>query len=140
MEKVFEDELMELHTACISLCLEAVPNADKVYAYCSIERAGYMFNAFFVVDREIRTLGKAGVSGKRAMALLSDGTRGLTRYEDLCGRYGHPVPAEIKMVYDVRGKKLDVQYGYEEVVSSDAEICAEDVFTDWYDQVLKSSR
>lgn len=46
MGNVFEDELMDLHSEYISLCLETVPNADKIYVYCSIEEASSMFNAF----------------------------------------------------------------------------------------------
>ena len=67
MGKVFEDELMDLHSEYISLCLETVPNADKIYVYCSIEEASSMFNAFFELNKEVKTLGKLGVDRSTTM-------------------------------------------------------------------------
>ena len=47
MEKVFEDEFMDLQTALISLCLEVTEEkVNKVYVYCSNEKKSKMFNAF----------------------------------------------------------------------------------------------
>lgn len=131
MGKTFEEELMELHSECIALCLETVPNASRIYAYCSIEKAGNMFNAFFEVNGEVKTMGKLGVDRKTMMRFLAAGTHDLEKYEELCERCGQPVPTEIKLVYDVHSKKLDTQYKYDEVCASDSDICAEDVFMDW---------
>ncbi|WP_298025128.1 hypothetical protein [uncultured Dysosmobacter sp.] len=131
MGKIFEDELMELHSECIALCLETVPNANKVYAYCSIEKTSSMFNAFFEVNGEIKTLGKLCVDRNATMRFLATGTGDLEKYEELGERYGQPVPTEIKLVYDVRSKRLDAQYRYDEVCASDNGVCAEDVFMDW---------
>ena len=47
MSKTFEDEFMDLQAECISLCLEVVgQEAEKIYAYCSIETYSKLFNAF----------------------------------------------------------------------------------------------
>lgn len=135
MEKVFENELMDVHSKCISLCLEAVPNAEKVYVYCSIEKASSMFNAFFELNGEVKTVGELGVDRNVTMQLLIAGTRDLERYEELGERYGQPVPTEIRMVYDVRAKKLDTQYRYDEVCPPDSDICAEEVFMNWYNEI-----
>ena len=139
MGKVFEDELMDLHSEYISLCLETVPNADKIYVYCSIEKASGMFNAFFEVNKEVKTLGKLGVDRSATMQLLATGTRNLERYEKLGKRYGRPVPTEIKMVYDAHTKKLDTRYRYDEICPSDSDVCAEDIFMNWYSEVQKGN-
>ena len=55
MEKVFEDEFMDLQTALISLCLEVTEEkVNKVYVYCSNEKKSKMFNAFFDVNGEVK--------------------------------------------------------------------------------------
>lgn len=57
MNKVFEDEFMDLQSALISLCIEvAGQKISKVYVYCSNEKKSKMFNAFFDVNGEIKTL------------------------------------------------------------------------------------
>lgn len=62
MSKVFEDEFMDLQSALISLCFEVVgEKVSKVYAYCSNEKKSKMFNAFFDVNGEIKTLNQLGV-------------------------------------------------------------------------------
>ena len=41
-----------------------------------------MFNAFFEVNKEVKTLGKLGVDRSTTMQLLATGTRTLERYEE----------------------------------------------------------
>ena len=46
MNKVFEDEFMDVQSSIISLCLELTERkVDKVYAYCSNEKYCLIFNA-----------------------------------------------------------------------------------------------
>ena len=138
MSKVFEDEFMDLQADCISLCLEVVQDrADKIFAYCSIEKTSSMFNAFFEVNNEIKMLGQLGVNDNLVMQFLRLGTHDLEKYVELGKRYDRPVPTEIKMVYDTHTRKLETQYRYEEVCGANSALCAEEVFMDWFKKVQK---
>lgn len=140
MSRVFEDELMDLHADCISLCLEVVHDkADKIFAYCSIEKDSNMFNAFFEVNDEIKTLGQLGISRAMTMQFLQLGTQDLEKYEELGKQYDRPIPTEIKMVYDMRTKKLDTQYRYDEVCGASSDVCAEDVFMTWLKEIKEGN-
>lgn len=47
MNKVFEDDFLDVQSRIIALCVEFADNkADKVYAYGSIEENSISFNAF----------------------------------------------------------------------------------------------
>ena len=78
MNKVFEDEFMDFQTALIALCLDVTEKkVNKVYAYCSNEKRSKMFNAFFDVDGEVKTLNQLGISNKLAFQFLKLGTQDL---------------------------------------------------------------
>lgn len=49
MNKVFEDDFLDIQSRIIALCVEFADNkADKVYAYGSIEEKSISFNAFAI--------------------------------------------------------------------------------------------
>ncbi len=132
MSKVFEDEFMELQTGLISLCLEVTQGkVDKVFAYGSNEKKSTMFNAFFEVDGEIKTLNLLGVPRELAFQFLSLGMDDLEKLDAIGKKYGRPVPTELKLYYDVRTKKFQSEYKYEEVCSARTGRAAEDVFDEW---------
>ena len=132
MSKVFEDEFMELQTGLISLCLEVTQGkVDKVFAYGSNEKKSTMFNAFFEVDGEIKTLNLLGVPRELAFQFLSLGMDDLEKLDSIGKKYGRPVPTELKLYYDVRTKKFRSEYKYEEVCSARTGRAAEDVFDEW---------
>ena len=56
MNKVFEDDFLDVQSRIIALCVEFADNkADKVYAYGSIEENSISFNAFFNIGGQIKT-------------------------------------------------------------------------------------
>lgn len=127
---VFEDELMDTQSELIALTLNMVGKAeDKIFAYCSIEAKSQMFNVFFELDGKIKTLNEMEIAPFRAMELLRTGTHGLDKIKEVCAKYNYPTPTEIKMIYDVKTKKLNVAYQYKEICS--AKIGAGEVFMNW---------
>lgn len=132
MSKVFEDEFMELQTGLIALCLEVTNGkVDKVFAYGSNEKHSTMFNAFFEVNGEIRTLNTLGIPKELAFQFLGIGIEDLEKLDDIGKTYGRPVPTELKLYYDVRTKKFRSEYRYEEICSARTGRAAEDVFNEW---------
>ena len=55
----------------------------------------------------------------------------LEKIKEVCKKYNKPAPSEIKMVYDMKSEKLDVNYQYGEICSAKTNMFAEDVFMKW---------
>lgn len=139
MSQVFEDEFMDVQSELISLCLELVgQTVDEIYAYCSIEKDGQSFNAFFVVNNEVKTLGKLNLNKMLTMRFLSTGTMDLNKVRRVCEKYNMPVPTEIKMSYIVSTGKFGSQYKYDEICSGNTDKTARDVFMEWVSEVKLS--
>lgn len=137
MSKLFEDEFMDLQSGLISLCIEVVEQKkiNKIYAYCSNEKYSKMFNAFFEVDGEIKTLDELGIPSGLTFQFLKTGTEDLTKLDTMCTKYNMPSPTEIKLYYDVETGKLDAKYKYEEVCSAKTGKSAGEVFFEWYTEM-----
>ena len=132
MSRVFEDEFMDLQTGLISLCLEVTQGkVDKVFAYGSNEKKSTMFNAFFEVNGEIKTLNMLGVSKELAFQFLGLGIEDLEKLNSIGAKYNRPIPTELKLYYDVRAKKFKSEYKYEEVCSARTGKSAGEVFNEW---------
>ena len=132
MSRVFEDEFMDLQTGLISLCLEVTQGkVDKVFAYGSNEKKSTMFNAFFEVNGEIKTLNMLGVSKELAFQFLGLGLEDLEKLNAIGAKYNRPIPTELKLYYDVRAKKFKSEYKYEEVCSARTGKSAGEVFNEW---------
>ena len=132
MSRVFEDEFMDLQTGLISLCLEVTQGkVDKVYAYGSNEKKSTMFNAFFEVNGEIKTLNMLGVSKELAFQFLGLGIEDLEKLNAIGAKYNRPIPTELKLYYDVRARKFKSEYKYEEVCSARTGKSAGEVFNEW---------
>lgn len=132
MEKLYEDELMEIQSDLISLCLEVTERkVDQIYAYASIEEKSSMFNAFFKKDNQVFTLMQLGIDPKMRMELLKVGTHDLDRFRELEKKYGRKSPTEIKMIYDLKTEKFDADYKYDVVCSIETNKSAGEVFVEW---------
>ena len=133
MSKLFEDEFMDLQSGLISLCIEVVEQKkiNKIYAYCSNEKYSKMFNAFFEVDGEIKTLDELGIPSGLTFQFLKTGTGDLTKLDTMCAKYNMPSPTEMKLYYDVETGKYDAKYKYEEVCSAKTGKSAGEVFSEW---------
>ena len=135
--RVFEDEFMDFQSSLISLCVEVLEGrkVDRIFAYCSTEKHSTMFNAFFEDQGNVLTLKQVGIGAELAMQFLSVGTDDLDKLEEICNRYGQPVPTEMKLVYEMETHKFDASYKYEPVCPADSDLCAEEVFEEWENEI-----
>ena len=136
MSKVFEDEFMDAQASIISLCLEVTGGkVDKVYAYCSNEKYCKVFNAFFVVNGEVKTLDELGVPDKPAFHFLKLGIEDIENIDAICKKHNMSAPTELKLCYDVTSGKFNADYKYGEVCSITTGIDQDDVFLQWIEEV-----
>lgn len=136
MNKVFEDEFMEVQSGLISLCLEVTEkNVDKVYAYCSIEKKSLSFNVFFEKQGEIKKLHELGIDQALIMQFLKLGTHDLKKIRSVCESHNMRTPTQIKMYYDVNTGKFDAQYEYEDICSAETGKDSREVFLEWIAEI-----
>ena len=134
--KTFEDRFMNIQISMIKLCLEiSGDNIDKVYAYGSIEKKSRSFNAFFVVDSEVKTLNMFGIDLETRREFLRLGAKDLELINDLCHESETPVPTELKLIYDHKQGKLDTLYKYEPVATGETGVDSSQVFMDWVNEI-----
>lgn len=136
MDKVFEDEFMDLQAGLISLCLEVTKRqVDKIYAYGSNEKKSKMFNVFVEASGEVKYLNQIGVPKELIIRFLDICLDDLENLDAIGKKYNRPVPTELKLYYDVREGKFNAEYKYEEICSARTGKAAEDVFRDWVSEV-----
>lgn len=133
MKKVFEDEFMDLQSEFISLCLELTgKTVDNIYIYISIEEKSKMFNAFFRVGNELKSLNQLNINNSLIMQFLKLGTEDIEKIKKLCNDYNMPIPSELKMYYNVNTGKYNVDYKYESICSTKTGISAGEIFMNWF--------
>ena len=136
MNRVFEDEFMDVQASIISLCLELTgEKVDKVYAYCSNEKYCQMFNAFFVINGEVKTTEQLKIPDDLAFQFMGFGLEDIERLNTVCKKYNMPAPTELKLYYDVKSGKFNADYKYEEVCSGNTDIDQDDIFLEWIAEV-----
>ncbi len=137
MEKVFEDEFMEIQTGMIALCLEAFEdiniNVDKVYIYAFCDEHETFFNAFFEYNSQILSFSELGVSDYLINQVLDFGMEDTEKIVDLCKRYNREAPIQYKLVYDTNTKKFDSNYDYDNLEKT--ELGCAGAFEDWENEV-----
>ena len=140
MNKVFEDEFMDVQSGIIYLCLEVTQKkVDKIFAYCSNERYCKMFNAFFVVDGQVKLLNHLDIPDDLATQFLRIGTHDIIKMDAICKKHNMPAPTEMKLYYDVTTGKFNANYKYEEVCSAKKGRDSVDVFHEWIAEVKETS-
>ena len=114
MKEGFEKVFTDVQADYISLCLEYAENdADEVFAYVYQTPGMRMFNAFFRRDGKILSAGQLG-SEQQSDEFLETGRNDISRLLDVCERYEHPCPNEMKLYYNVRTKRFNAKCGYED--------------------------
>ena len=139
MKKGFEDKFVDLQSEFISLCLEVANHkVDKVYAYVSLEKKSRMFNAFFAVHNEVKTLNQLNIEYAVMKEFLKLGTTDLEKIKNLCEEYETKTPTEIKMYYDNITGEYTASYKYDAVCTPQTGINAGDVFINWVNEMKLS--
>lgn len=134
MNKTYEDELMELQSDMISLCMELTRRkAEYIFVYCSNEKGSKFFHAFFAIDGKLTQLHELRVPDSIQWKFLDLGMEDLCKLDSIGARHNVRVPTEMKMGYQVASGKYRATYKYEPVCTG--EVVSEKVFDRWMEQV-----
>lgn len=137
MEKVFEDEFIEIQTGMVALCLEALEDVnkkvDKVYIYAFCDEHETFFNTFLKYNSQIVSFNELGVSDDMINQVFDLGMDDAEKIVDLCAEYNRKAPIEYKLIYDTNTKSFDSDYGYDNLENT--ELGCAGAFIDWENEV-----
>ena len=140
MNRVFEDQLMEIQSDMISLSLEYVENkAETVYIYVVLEDGLVSFDVFYKIGGFISEKSdvneylseKINDSDDIQFSLLEYGIEDAEKIEVLFKENSKEVPTEIRLVYDVKNNSLKSNYRYDAMYEKNEDLSVSDVFEAW---------
>lgn len=129
----FEDAFSDAQAGYISLCLELLQgNADLVYGFIYQVPGMKTFGVFFRKDGEIKAVEDVA-SDDVIDRFYEVGYGDVKKLCDVCTRYEHKCPNQIKMVYNVKTKQFDADYIYMSETEIE-EVNPDDVFDSWLEE------
>ena len=140
MNRVFEDQLMDIQSDMISLSLEYVENkAETVYIYVVLEDGLVSFDVFYKIGGFISEKSdvneylseKINDSDDTQFSLLEYGIEDAEKIEVLFEENYKEVPTEIRLVYDVKNNSLKSNYIYDAMYEKNEDLSVSDVFEAW---------
>ena len=140
MNKVFEDQLMDIQSDMISLSLEYVENkAETVYIYVVLEDGLVSFDVFYKIGGFISEKSdvneylseKINDSDDIQFSLLEYGIEVAQKIEVLFEENSKEVPTEIRLVFDVKNNSLKSNYRYDAMYEKNEDLSVSDVFETW---------
>ena len=140
MNRVFEDQLMDIQSDMISLSLEYVENkAETVYIYVVLEDGLVSFDVFYKIGGFISEKSdvneylseKINDSDDIQFSLLEYGIEDAEKIEVLFKENSKEVPTEIRLVYDVKNNSLKSNYIYDAMYEKNEDLSVSDVFESW---------
>ena len=140
MNRVFEDQLMDIQSDMISLSLEYVENkAETVYIYVVLEEGLVSFDVFYKIGGFISEKSdvneylseKINDSDDIQFSLLEYGIEDAEKIEVLFEENSKEVPTEIRLVYDVKNNSLKSNYIYDAMYEKNEDLSVSDVFDAW---------
>ena len=140
MNRVFEDQLMDIQSDMISLSLEYVENkAEIVYIYVVLEDGLVSFDVFYKIGGFISEKSdvneylseKINDSDDIQFSLLEYGIEDAEKTEVLFEENSKEVPTEIRLVYDVKNNSLKSNYIYDAMYEKNEDLSVSDVFEAW---------
>lgn len=140
MNRVFEDQLMDIQSDMISLSLEYIENkAETVYIYVVLEDGLVSFDVFYKIGGFISEKSdvnkylseKINDSDDIQFSLLEYGIEDAEKIEVLFEENSKEVPTEIRLVYDVKNNSLKSNYRYDAMYEKNEDLSVSDVFDAW---------
>ena len=140
MNRVFEDQLMDIQSDMISLSLEYVENkAEIVYIYVVLEDGLVSFDVFYKIGGFISEKSdvneylseKINDSDDIQFSLLEYGIEDAEKIEVLFKENSKEVPTEIRLVYDVKNNSLKSNYIYDAMYEKNEDLSVSDVLEAW---------
>lgn len=134
----FEDALTNAQADYILLCVEfaqvAQIDVDVVYGFIYQVPGMKTCNVFFKVGEEIKSIDDIG-SDELIDRFFDCGYEDIAKLIEVCDRYEHKCPNQIKMIYNAKTKAFDAEYFYNDSASDDAD--PDEIFFGWMDEELK---
>lgn len=129
----FEEAFTAAQADYISLCLELVQDdVDTVYGFIFQASGASTFNVFFGKNGEIKTLDD--IASRDLIAqFFRVGREDIRKLLEICTRYEHKCPNQIKMIYHTKTKQFDANYVYMEPAEIE-EASPASIFMDWMDE------
>ena len=140
MNRVFEDQLMDIQSDMISLSLEYLENKEEtVYIYVVLEDGLVSFDVFYKIGGFISEKSdvneylseKINDSDDIQFSLLEYGIEVAQKIEVLFEENSKEVPTEIRLVYDVKNNSLKSNYRYDAMYEKNEDLSVSDVFEAW---------
>ena len=140
MNRVFEDQLMDIQSDMISLSLEYIENkAETVFIYVVLEDGLVSFDVFYKIGGFISEKSdvneylseKINDSDDIQFSLLEYGIEVAQKIEVLFEENSKEVPTEIRLVYDVKNNSLKSNYIYDAMYEKNEDLSVSDVFEAW---------
>lgn len=140
MNRVFEDQLMDIQSDMISLSLEYVENkAETVYIYVVLEDGLVSFDVFYKIGGFISEKSdvneylseKINDSDDIQFSLLEYGIEVAQKIEVLFEENSKEVPTEIRLVFDVKNNSLKSNYRYDAMYEKNEDLSVSDIFETW---------
>ena len=140
MNRVFEDQLMDIQSDMISLSLEYVENKEEtVYIYVVLEDGLVSFDVFYKIGGFISEKSdvneylseKINDSDDIQFSLLEYGIEVAQKIEVLFEENSKEVPTEIRLVFDVKNNSLKSNYRYDAMYEKNEDLSVSDVFEAW---------
>ena len=140
MNRVFEDQLMDIQSDMISLSLEYVENKEEtVYIYVVLEDGLVSFDVFYKIGGFISEKSdvneylseKINDSDDIQFSLLEYGIEDAEKIEVLFKENSKEVPTEIRLVFVVKNNSLKSNYRYDAMYEKNEDLSVSDVFEAW---------
>lgn len=140
MNRVFEDQLMDIQSDMISFSLEYIENkAETVFIYVVLEDGLVSFDVFYKIGGFISEKSdvnkylseKINDSDDIQFSLLEYGIEDAEKIEVLFEENSKEVPTEIRLVYDVKNNSLKSNYRYDAMYEKNEDLSVSDVFEAW---------
>jgi|SRR5699024_5254471 len=104
----------------------------------------YAFDVFFSNEGKLLQLHQLNQSEKKIKEIkiqefnvLDTGIKFLKQIHELCKRFNHDMPTEMKLHYNVKENNLKAKYKYKLVYSNDETLLPDDIFDQWFNEVKK---
>lgn len=144
--KEFDTEFEAIYTKIAALAWQFLENQretiDKVYIYGALENNSYFFNWFFVGQEQVwnsrQIIRSMNISDDEGKSIIFDnldtGISYLEQIENLFNKYHREPPTELKMIFDMARRDIDIDISYEKKYIT-PDISETDVFMSWMEEI-----
>jgi hypothetical protein len=150
MAKKFEDLFSKTQADMVSRSLDYVENrADDIFIHCSYEEGRITCNVFYRINGKVVRRSKVNdaltyeekksfqynISDARQQQLVHAINDNIEEMAKLCKEENQPVPAEIKIRYNVRKNSMKSEFGYDLLYSNKPDVRITDIFDAWFSKI-----